>query len=108
MKREIFVVLLVAMLMAVPISQAHGDEANGKPPVALKVVDVVIVRPVSAAVAAGLTAVSIGTIPLAYVCGIGEHSVRILIEAPWRFTAARRLGELDRYVDGKPITVLPD
>ena len=108
MKKEIFVVLLVAMLLAVPISQAYGDEADGKPPVALKVVDVVIVRPVSAAVAAGLTAVSVGTMPLAYVCGIGEHSARILIEAPWRFTAARKIGEFDSYKDGKPITVLPD
>jgi hypothetical protein len=108
MKREIFVVLLVAMLMAVPISQGYGEEADGKPPVVLKVVDVVIVRPVSVAVAAGLTAVSVVTMPLAYVCGVGEHSTRILIEAPWRFTAARKLGEFDRYVDSKPITVLPD
>ena len=108
MKKEVFVVLLVAMLLAVPISQAYGDEADGKPPVALKVVDVVIVRPVSAAVAAALTAVSVGTMPLAYVCGIGEHSARILIEAPWRFTAARKIGEFDSYKDGKPITVLPD
>jgi hypothetical protein len=108
MKSEIFVALLVAMLLAVPISQAYGDEADGKPPVALKVVDVVIVRPVSAAVAAGLTAVSVGTMPLAYVCGIGEHSVRILIEAPWRFTAARKFGEFNSYKDGKPITVIPD
>jgi hypothetical protein len=108
MKSEIFVALLVAMLLAVPISQAYGDEADGKPPVALKVVDVVIVRPVSAVVAAGLTALSVGTMPLAYVCGIGEHSVRILIEAPWRFTAARKIGEFDSYKDGKPITVLPD
>jgi hypothetical protein len=108
MKREIFVVLLVATLLALLISQAYGEEADGKPPVVLKVVDVVIVRPVSAAVAAGLTAVSVVTMPLAYVCGVGEHSTRILIEAPWRFTGARKLGEFDRYVDGKPITVLPD
>ena len=108
MKREIFVVLLVATLLALPISQAYAEEADGKTPVVLKVVDVVIVRPVSVAVAAGLTAVSVVTMPLAYVCGVGEHSARILIEAPWRFTAARRFGELDRYVDGKPITVLPD
>lgn len=108
MEKEIFVVLLVAMLLAVPISQAYGDQADGKPPVALKVVDVVIVRPVSAAVAVGLTAVSIGTMPVAYVCGVGEYSARILVQAPWRFTAARKFGEFNRYVDGKPITVVPD
>jgi len=108
MKREMFVVLLVAMLSTVPIYQAYGDEAEGKAPVALKIVDVVIVRPVSAVVAVGLTAVSIGTIPAAYIIGIGEHSVRILVEAPWRFTAARKFGKFNSYKDGKPITVLPD
>ena len=108
MKKEIFVVLLVAMLLAVPISQVYGDEADSKPPVALKVVDIVIVRLVSVVVAVGLTAVSIGTMPVAYVCGVGEHSARILVQAPWRFTAARKFGEFNRYVDGKPITVLPD
>jgi hypothetical protein len=108
MKREMFVVLLVAMLLAVPISQACGDEVEGEPPVALKVVDIVIVRPVSAAVAAGLTAVSVGTMPLAYICGVGEHSARILVVAPWRFTAARKFGEFNSYKDGKPITVVPD
>jgi hypothetical protein len=46
--------------------------------------------------------------PLAFVCGVGEHSARILVVAPWRFTAARKFGEFNRYVDGKPITVVPD
>ena len=108
MKREMLVVLLVAMLLAVPISQASGDERESEPPVALKVVDIVIVRPVSAVVATGLTAVSLGTMPLAFVCGVGEHSARILVVAPWRFTAARKFGAFNRYVDGKPITVVPD
>ena len=108
MKREMLVVLLVAMLLVVPISQASGDERESEPPVAVKVVDIVIVRPVSAAVATGLTAVSLGTMPLAFVCGVGEHSARILVVAPWRFTAARKFGEFNRYVDGRPITVVPD
>ncbi len=108
MKREVLVVLLVAILLALPISHAYGDETEARPPIALKVVDIVIIRPVSAAVAGGLTAVSVGTMPLAYVCGVGEHSARILVEAPWRFTAARKFGELNSYKDGKPITVVPD
>ncbi len=108
MKREIFVVLLVAMLLAVPISQAYADETEGKPPVILKVVDIGIIRPVSAAVAASLTGVSVGTMPLAFIIGVGEHSARILVEAPWRFTAARKFGEFNSYKDGKPITVIPD
>ncbi len=108
MKREMFVVLLVAILLTVPISQACGDEAEKEAPVALKVVDIVIVRPFSAALATGLTAFSVGTMPLAFVCGVGEHSARILVVAPWRFTAARKFGEFNSYKDGKPITVLPD
>jgi hypothetical protein len=102
------VVMFCLLVLCISISRAYGNEPESKPPVALKVVDVVIVRPISAAVAAATTVVCIGTMPIAFVAGVSEHSARILIEAPWRFTGARRLGEFDRYRDGNPITVIPD
>lgn len=102
------VVMFCLLILCLPISRAHGNEAESKPPVGSKVIDIVIVRPVSAVVAAATTVVCVGTMPIAFVLGISEHSARVLIEAPWRFTGARRLGEFDRYRDGKPITVIPD
>jgi hypothetical protein len=46
--------------------------------------------------------------PLAYVTGIGEQSARVLIEAPWRFTGGRYLGDFHHYKDGKPITIVQE
>jgi hypothetical protein len=45
---------------------------------------------------------------MAFVIGIGEQSARVLIEGPWRFTAARYWGDFKRYKDGKPITVVTE
>jgi hypothetical protein len=102
------VVMFCLLVLCIPFSRAHGNGAESELPVALKVVDLVIVRPISAAVATAATVVCVGTMPIAFVAGVSEHSARISIEAPWRFTGARRLGEFDRYRDGNPITVIPD
>ena len=75
-------------------------------PVALMVLDVAIVRPLSACAATGLTVFYVGISPLAYSIGVGEQSARIFVEAPWRFTAMRPLGDFDNYRDGKSITYI--
>jgi hypothetical protein len=40
--------------------------------------------------------------------GVPEASARVLVEAPWRFTGARPLGDFNNYKDGGPITTVRD
>jgi hypothetical protein len=47
--------------------------------------------------------------PVVYCIGIGEPMARAMVEAPWRFTAARPLGDFTgRTKDGKPIYIQTD
>lgn len=72
------------------------------------ILDLLIVRPISASVAIASTGFCVGTMPLAFVSGVGEQSSRVLVEAPWRFTAMRPLGDFGHYKDTKPITVITE
>ena len=74
------------------------------PSTGLVVLDLLVVRPFCVAGSIASTAFCIATMPGAFLCGVGEQSARIFVEAPWRFTAGRPLGEFNTYRDGKPIT----
>jgi len=106
-KRLISILVFFAILILF-CSPAFAQEFRENPPVGLKIFDIIVVRPISASVACATTAFCVGTMPLAFVTGIGEQSARILIEAPWRFTGGRYLGDFYHYKDGKPITVIQD
>ncbi len=105
---SILAILAIVAILGLFSSSVLAQEIRQNPPAGLKVLDVLIVRPVSGLVACATTAFCVGTMPLAYVWGIGEPSARILIEAPWRFTAGRYLGDFYHYKDGKPITVIQE
>jgi len=105
-------VLLAIILLITSVAFTLAAEAEEvttfaeRPPAGLMVLDLLVVRPLSASVAAASTGFCVGTMPLAYTIGVGEQSARILVEAPWRFTAMRRLGDFIHYKDGKSITVI--
>ena len=107
-KRLVSTLAVVAILLTLFSSSVLAQEPRENPSAGLKVIDIIIVRPLSACVACASTAFCVGTMPLAYITGIGEPSARILIEAPWRFTAGRYLGDFSHYKDGKPITVVQE
>ena len=102
---SILAVLAILTLFSSPVL---AQESRENPPVGLKILDIIVIRPVSAAVSCVSTALCVGTMPLAYIIGVGEQSARVLIEAPWRFTAGRYLGDFSHYKDGKPITVVQE
>ena len=106
--RRFVSILVVLAIVTLFSSSVLAQELRENPPVGLKILDIIVIRPVSASVACVTTAFCVGTMPLAYVTGIGEPSARILIEAPWRFTAGRYLGDFYHYKDGKPITVVQE
>lgn len=84
-------------------TETAQEEAQEGPSVGLKIVDVLLVRPFCLIGATASTAVYIALSPLVYLMGIGEESARVMVEAPWRFTSFRYIGEFDHYKDEKPI-----
>lgn len=106
-KRLISVLAFLAIL-ALFCSSATAQELRENPPVGMKIFDLIVVRPISAVVACASTAFCAGTMPLTYVIGVSEQSARVLIEAPWRFTGGRYLGDFYHYKDGKPITIVQE
>lgn len=100
------VAVLLAMLLIVssPFALAQDlEQKEPRPRVCCKILDLVIVRPLSIVVSTASTGFFLGTSPITYAIGVSEPAARILVEAPWRFTNARYLGEFDRYKDGRPM-----
>ncbi len=106
--RRLVSILAVVALLTLFSSSVFAQEVRQNPPAGIKVLDILVVRPVSACVAAATTAACVGTMPVAFIIGVGEPYARIMIEAPWRFTAGRYLGDFHNYKDGKPITVVQE
>jgi len=99
--------VLVTMFLIVSSSYVLAyDLENTEPSVATKILDLSIVRPISIVVSIASTAFCVGTLPFTFPAGVSEPAARIFVEAPWRFTNARYLGEFNHYKDEKPATVI--
>jgi len=110
MNRILIVILLFMSVaaFAYPVSaQQTGQRApeayQAGAPVALQVLDVVLVRPFCVAGSIVSTAAFLAISPLVYVMGLSEPAARVMVEAPWRFTSFRYVGQFDHYTDEKPI-----
>jgi hypothetical protein len=100
--------LLIGILILPSSLLAQAVPPGTEPDVGVKILDLLIVRPISLAVSGVAGGIFLVTLPVTFPIGVSEASARIFVEAPIRFTAARPLGVFDRYKDGKPITVVPD
>lgn len=104
-KKRLMIVLTIGLFLIFVPFMANAEQMKTRAPVGLMILDLIIVRPVSAAVATASTVFCAAISPGTYLTGVGEPSARILVEAPWRFTAARPLGDFSgATVDGKPLT----
>lgn len=101
-------ILLTIVALFLFSSFGFAQDLRENSSVGIKILDLIIVRPISAGVACASTIFYIGTSPLTYSIGVGEPSARILVEAPWRFTAARYLGDFDHYKDGKTVVTVSE
>lgn len=105
--KKIGIFILVSLLFTLFSSFALAEELSHLQPTGgMKILDLVVVRPLSICVSTLSTAFYIVTVPITFPAGVSEPAARILVEAPWRYTGARYLGEFDRYKDGYPITVI--
>ncbi len=103
MKIKIIAMFFLMIFLFAPVV-ATAQESM--PPSSGAVVGDLFMRPFTAAGSIVTTSFGMATMPLAFIMGVGEQWARITIEAPWRFTVARPLGEFNSYYDGNPITVL--
>ncbi|MDI7258534.1 MAG: hypothetical protein QME90_01285 [Thermodesulfobacteriota bacterium] len=102
--KKISISILIAMVIALSSPVAYGEEV-GQVTVGMKILDLIVVRPISIVVSTASTAIYLATVPITFPAGVSEPAARALVEAPWRFTGARYLGEFDHYKDGNPITI---
>jgi len=83
--------------------EATQEEPSVEPSVGLKIFDVVLVRPICVVGSTVSTAAYIAISPLVFVMGLGEPAARVMVEAPWRFTSFRYVGQFDHYRDEQPV-----
>ena len=102
--KTIKVLTVIFLFMTLFSAPVLAEELLTAPSPFMKIFDLVIIRPISIGVAAASTGLYLGTAPLTFPAGVSENAARVLVEAPWRFTNARCLGDFSRYRDGKPIT----
>ena len=86
---------------------ADGMERE-QPTTGKKVLDLLVVRPLSIVGSTLSTAFFLVTVPITFPSGVSEPAARILVEAPWRDTGMRYLGDFKHYKDGNPITIIPE
>ena len=99
----VFVAAFAGHAAAQMAAQPRPDVYQQEAPVGLKIVDVALVRPLCVAGSIVTTATYLAISPLVYVMGLADPFARVLVEAPWRFTAFRYVGQFDHYTDEKPI-----
>jgi hypothetical protein len=103
-------ILVIALCISIPFSSSvfAEDLEREEPTVGMKVLDLLVVRPLSIVISTASTVFYIVTVPITFPSGLSEPAVRIYVEAPWRYTGMRYLGDFKHYKDGNPITVIPE
>ncbi len=86
---------------------ADGMERE-QPTTGMKVLDLLVVRPLSIVGSTLSTAFFLVTVPITFPSGVAEPAARILVQAPWRYTGMRYLGDFKNYKDGNPMAIIPE
>ena len=105
--RKTLVMALSMLILFSSAAFADGMERE-RPTTGMKVLDLLVVRPLSIVGSTLTTAFYLVTAPITFPSGVSEPAARILVEAPWRYTGMRYLGDFKQYKDGKPITTIPE
>jgi hypothetical protein len=94
--------IVVFLLASVGVAAADGTESDAS--LGLKLVDGFLVRPPAALFGAvPLTALFAVTLPITFPTGVASEVCELLVVVPWRFVAARYLGDFNSYKDSRNI-----
>ena len=99
--------LSISILFSSSVAFADGMERE-QPTTGMKALDLFLVRPLCIVGSTLSTAFYLATVPISFPSGVSEPAARILVEAPWRYTGMRYLGDFKHYKDGNPITIIPE
>src|SRR5512139_1342133 len=107
---EIGKILVIIICVSIPFSTSAfaDDMEREQPTTGMKVLDLLVVRPLSIVGSTASTAFYLVTVPITFPSGLSESAARIFVEAPWRYTGMRYLGDFKHYKDGNPITIIPE
>ncbi len=100
MKKVILIGMIVSIFIAVPAFAESADDYG-------MMVDVLAVRPVSLAATVFGTAVFIVALPFAIISGSVESVGRTLVEAPFRYTFTRPIGDFGSGSGGAESYAMP-
>jgi len=103
-------ILVIVLCISIPFySFVFADDMEREQPtVGMKVLDLLVVRPLSIIVSTVSTAFYIVTVPITFPAGISEPAARICVETPWRYTGMRYWGDFKHYKDGNPIAIISE
>ena len=107
------VIALSILILFSSVAFADGMEREQpmereEPTTGMKVLDLLVVRPLSIVGSTLSTAFYLVTVPITFPSGVSEPAARILVQAPWRYTGMRYLGDFKHYKDGNPIAIIPE
>ncbi len=107
---EIGKIFVIILCVSIPFSSSAfaDDMEREQPTMGMKVLDLLVVRPLSIVGSTASTAFYFVTVPITFPSGLSELAARIFVEAPWRYTGMRYLGDFKHYKDGNPITIIPE
>ena len=104
----IFTLLFICVFECQSSEQTEPQSGNAAtqegPSVGAQIADVAVVRPVCLVGSTISTAAYLVISPIVFLMGLGEPTARAMVEAPWRFTASRNVGEFNHYKDNRPAT----
>ena len=105
--KKIFLIILTILLifsLACPVMaqtdlQAIPEATTTQegPSIGMKVLDVLLVRPVCMVGSTISTVFFVAVSPLAFVMGLGESGFETMVQMPWEFTSCRYVGEFNHY-----------
>jgi len=105
MKRiGIALALIGALLVVTPSTAMAHDSTRPNPNIGMKLLDVLLVRPLMVPVSIVCTAVGLPLTLITWPIGVAPEVLTYTIVAPWRFTSTRYVGDFRNYEDGRTIT----
>jgi hypothetical protein len=108
MRKSTILLILICILAFCATPGIAGEMERERPAEGMRILDLLVVRPLSIVISTASTAFYIVTVPITYPAGVSESAARVLVEAPWRYTGMRYLGDFHHYKDGHPITTIDE
>jgi hypothetical protein len=105
MKKILFIIFTIMFIFSFTLPVIAQTEPQSiqtapiqeEPSIGIKILDILLVRPICIVGSTISTAVYLAISPVAFVMGLGEEAVETMVEEPWQFTSCRYVGDFNHY-----------